>query len=81
MIKCIEYKQVKVRKPTTCFGCGRQFPVGTIMEAQTMRDKDLYHIHLCLACESLVNDLVEDGGIYYEGDFREMAPTYERTIN
>ena len=52
MIKCIEYKQVKVRKPATCFGCCRQFPVGTIMEAQTMRDKDLYHIHLCLTCAS-----------------------------
>ena len=51
MVKCINFKRVNVRKPTVCFGCNREFPIGTEMELQTMRDDTLYSIHLCLTCE------------------------------
>ena len=81
MVKCINFKRVNVRKPTICFGCNREFPIGTEMELQTMRDDTLYSIHLCLTCEQLVEKLIPNNSIYYEGDFEELAIKHEQENN
>lgn len=80
MTKFVRSKWVNVAKQTVCFGCCRQFPKGTLMDAQTMCDEDgIWSMHLCPTCESLVDEHIADGDNYEEGYFKIMAPLAEVT--
>lgn len=81
IVKFVKSKKVAVCKPTICFGCNREFSAGTIMDLQTMRSDSLYSLHLCKTCEQLVEKLVPNDSIYYEGDFEELAIKHEQENN
>lgn len=81
VVKFVKSKKVAVRKPTICFGCNREFPVGTMMDLQTMRANSLYNLHLCETCEILVDTLIPDGFIYHEGNFENITPKYKKEHN
>ena len=78
MTEFVKSKWVHTAKPTICFGCLREFPKGTLMESQTMRDKDgLWSLHLCPTCEMLVDEFVAEDENYESGRFKDIAPSVE----
>ena len=79
MSEVFKYHWVKTRKPHNCFGCGREFPKGTIMERQVLStDNNILTIHLCKTCEYLISKDLPDGGEYTYGSFLEKAINYEK---
>lgn len=76
------YSWVKCRKPHFCFGCGREFPKGTVMERQVINgtENGIMTIHLCETCEHLIEEEVPDGEIYYQDSFYDKAIAYETSI-
>lgn len=77
-----DYSWVKCRKPHCCFGCGREFPKGTVMERQVINgtENGIMTIHLCETCEHLITEEVPEGGIYYQDSFYDKAIAYEASI-
>lgn len=74
MTRVFNCHEVLTRKAHNCFGCGREFPKGTLMERQVVQnDKEVYTIHLCSTCQDLVEESLQDDEVYYEGDFLEAA--------
>ena len=50
MSDIIRSKEVKVRKDTICFGCGRRFAAGTKMRLDVIADGGVWNCHLCETC-------------------------------
>lgn len=79
MPKVFNCHEVLTRKSHICFACGREFPKRTYMERQVVQnEKEVYTIHLCSTCQELIDEKLEDGEVYYEGDFCDMALEYEK---
>lgn len=53
MLEVIGQKTVKIRKDHMCFGCGRNFPKGTLMERSCVIDNGLWTCYLCPTCKKI----------------------------
>ena len=81
MINVVKRKVVSTRKPHICFGCGREFPIGTKMEYSFVADFKPFSCYLCPSCQEVMLDLANDNGGYIEfgfADLRDDALAYER---
>ena len=72
MTEVIGQKTVKTRKDHVCFGCGRNFPKGSLMERSCVVDNGLRTCYLCSACQK-VSASLKYGDEYGFGDLREEA--------
>lgn len=71
---------VKTRKPHVCFGCGRQFQPGTIMERSCVVDVGLWTCYLCDTCQEIAASMPYGDDFGY-GDLREEALEKEGITN
>ncbi len=73
-MNCIKSKQVKTRKPHRCWGCEREFPAGTIMQAITCVESgepgDIHTSYWCPVCIAVVDEDWEEDGYSY-GQIRD----------
>lgn len=72
MAEVIGQKTVKTRKDHVCFGCGRNFPKGSLMERSCVVDNGLWTCYLCPTCKKISASL-KYGDEYGFGDLREYA--------
>lgn len=76
MSYAINVKEVKIRKPHKCWGCGRLFPTGTLMESNVSTDEGkIFTTYFCETCQNVVDkaaDWYEDEGI----GFMELINNY-----
>lgn len=72
MIEVIGQKTVKTRKDHVCFGCGRNFPQGNLMERSCVVDNGLWTCYLCLTCKKISASL-KYGDEFGFGELREEA--------
>lgn len=78
MSKILQSKYVKVRKKRVCFGCGRQFPVGTSMRMDAIADGGIvWNCYLCDTCDEIA-DGFEYGDEFGFMDLRDDALELER---
>ena len=80
MAEVIGQKTVKTRKDHVCFGCGRNFPKGTLMERSCVIDNGLWTSYLCPTCKKISASL-EYGDEYGFGDLREYTLEKESVSN
>ena len=69
-------KEVKIRRPCTCLGCGRKMPKGSIVHKVTAVDNGTFsHTNWCEVCDKYWSDygLGEDDCIMI-GDLKENDP-------
>ena len=72
MTEVIGQKTVKTRKDHMCFGCGRNFPKGTLMERSCVIDSDgIWTCFLCPTCKKISASL--KGDEFGFGELREEA--------
>ena len=68
MAEIIRSKDVKVRKGTICFGCGRKFAAGSEMRLDVVVDAGTaWNCHLCKTCVEVTNEM-EFGDEFGFGD-------------
>ena len=68
MSEIIRSKDVKVRKGTICFGCGRKFAAGSEMRLDVVVDAGTaWNCHLCKTCVEVENEM-EFGDDFGFGD-------------
>ena len=81
-MEVFNYAWVKCRKPHNCFGCGREFPKGTVMERQVINgtENGIMTIHLCETCEHLISKELAGGEEYYQNSFYNKAIAFEASI-
>ena len=72
MAEVIGQKTVKTRKDRVCFGCGRNFPKGSLMERSCVVDNGLWTCYLCSACQKISASL-KCGDEFGFGDLREYT--------
>lgn len=77
MPEVIGQKTVKTRKDHVCFGCGRNFPKGTLMERSCVVDNGLWTCYLCKSCQKASSELNWKDE-YGFGELRERALEIER---
>ena len=65
-------KVVKTRVPHVCFGCGRKFEQGAMMERSCVFDGTLWTCYLCESCQKASSELGWQDE-YGFGDLRERA--------
>lgn len=80
MAEVIGQKTVKTRKDHVCFGCGRNFPKGSLMERSCVVDNGLWTCYLCSTCQKISASL-KYGDEYGFGDLREYALEKEGANN
>lgn len=74
-------KNVLTRKSHVCFGCGREFPKGTIMSKEDIADAGTVWVcYLCKTCQSICSEMRYDDEFGY-GDLREAALERESKQN
>lgn len=65
----IKSKEVKIRKSHKCWGCGRLFHIGTLMESNTSTDNGkIFTTYLCETCQNVIDkyaDWYEEEGFGY----------------
>lgn len=70
---CLTDKKVKTRKEHKCFGCGKKFPAGRLLNYSTgIFEGSFYSNYLCNACDKEAHssrDYFEYG--FCGGDLRE----------
>ena len=68
---CIRSKDVKTRKAHHCWGCGREFPAGSQLEANVcVDDGKASTSYWCPVCIAIIGgDWEEDG--YGQGEIRD----------
>lgn len=71
-------KVVKTRVDHVCFGCGRKFCRGTMMERSCVFDGTPWTCYLCESCQKASAELGWQDE-YGFGDLRERALEIERT--
>ena len=79
-MEALTQKFVKTRKPHICFGCGRRYPAGTMMEFVAIADGGtVNNSYLCETCVGVVNQISSESGYfeYVYGDLREDALLFE----
>ena len=62
-------ENVKIRKPRSCFGCGKRFDVGSTLSCTTCVDGgEIMSTYMCLECVDYINEHDEirdcDGTVY-----------------
>jgi uncharacterized Fe-S center protein len=70
-MKTLTNKEVKIRKPHKCWGCAKEFPIGTIMRFTTQVDSDnnIASSYWCEKCQEILRSMeLED-----EFEFGELA--------
>lgn len=73
MTEVIGQKTVKTRKDHVCFGCGRNFSKGTLMERSCVIDSDgIWTCFLCPTCKKISASL-KYGDEFGFGELREEA--------
>lgn len=65
-------KVVKTRVPHVCFGCGRKFEQGSMMERSCVFDGTPWTCYLCESCQKASSELGWQDE-YGFGDLRERA--------
>lgn len=67
----VSSKQVKTRSRHVCWGCGKTYPIGTMMERQTEADGgqvwSVYWCDICMDYMTSMPDWVEGDGIDFGG--------------
>ena len=63
---------VTTKKPHVCFGCGREFQIGTKMRVDVVVDCGLWNCYLCNTCSNIARDL-EPWDEFGYGDLRDEA--------
>ena len=79
-MEALTQKFVKTRKPHICFGCGRRYPAGTMMEFVAIADGGtVNNSYLCETCLEVVAEISNESGYfeYYFGDLQENALSLE----
>ena len=78
MSETLRYKTVKTRKAHRCFGCGRLFPKGAIMEFSVFADNGtLNNCYLCQTCLDVLDER-RDISEFCFGELMEDALELER---
>ena len=77
MSELISTKDVVTRKPHQCFGCARQFPVGTSMRKDFVADDKPFTAYLCETCQEVVSSMSWTDS-YGLGDLRQDAEEIEQ---
>lgn len=72
MTEVIGRKTVKTRKDHVCFGCGRNFPKGALMERSCVIDNSIWACYLCPTCQKISASL-KYGDEFGFGDLREYT--------
>ena len=73
-------KVVKIRKPHNCWGCTKEFPIGTEMtNSVTVDQGEFSSTYWCEECVEIMNDLEDwnDDGFL----FGELRRNYEEDNN
>lgn len=70
-------KVVKTRAAHVCFGCGREFEQGAMMERSCVFDGTPWTCYLCESCQKASSELWWQDE-YGFGDLRERALEIER---
>ena len=80
MTEVIGQKTVKTRKDHVCFGCGRNFSKGTLMERSCVVDNGLWTCYLCPTCKKISASLKYRDEFYF-GELRKEALEKESADN
>lgn len=78
-MELLRQKDVIIRKPHVCFGCGREFNKGTPMRFEVWKDIDINNSYLCKTCQRVIDNICHKES-YFEygfGDLREDTLEYE----
>ena len=78
MSKVITSKYVKTRKAHKCFGCAREFPKGSILKREVVKDGDIFVCYICPDCEDYMDSPDYTGEEFCFGDLREIV--FERGV-
>ena len=73
-------KVVKTRATHVCFGCGRKFKQGAMMERSCVFDGTPWTCYLCESCQKVSSELGWQDE-YGFGDLRERSLEIERESN
>ena len=77
MTAILKNKEVKIRKPHVCFGCGREFNPPARMHYIVYVDMGLESYYACQSCAKIIQKMRYDDEFGY-GDLREEALSMER---
>lgn len=73
MPEIIAHKYVKTRKPHNCFGCAREFPKGSILKRETVKDDEIFTAYICPDCEDYLDSADYTGEEFCYGGLREAV--------
>ena len=75
----IHHKYVKTRKPHNCFGCGRKFPKGSILNREAVEDGgSVFTAYMCPSCEDYIQKYLYPFDEFGYGDLRDGVLEMER---
>ena len=73
MSEILSSKIVKTRTAHNCFGCAREFPIGTKMLKEGVLDSNkVFSCYLCETCQTIVGNMRYNDEFGY-GDLKEEA--------
>lgn len=79
MGEVIYHKYVKTRKPHNCFGCAREFPKGSILKRESVKDcGEVFNCYICPDCEDYLDSGDYTGEEFCFGDLRDAV--FERGV-
>ena len=77
--KVLSSKTVKVRKPRVCFGCSRQFPIGTEMLRDCVAEGNtVFSMYLCDDCQEITSEM--NGEEFGLGDLADSLNEKEEDL-
>lgn len=82
MSQIIQSKTVKTRKPHTCFGCAREFPKGTNMQREAVKDcGSVFTAYMCSSCYEYIDLYLFPFDEFGFGDLRDGVLKMEKDKN
>lgn len=77
MANTLSRKTLKTRRPHDCFGCAREFPAGTIMLREGVKDGGIvFTAYLCESCQAVMSNF-NFGDEFGFGELLDDALDYE----
>lgn len=76
-------KTVKIRKPQTCWGCGRKFQPGEkLFKVECVDNGDFSRAYWCDVCQEIINEMdpVDKDLGFAEGEIKDGDPEYWESV-
>ena len=79
--KIVKESNVKTRKEHNCYGCGRKFPKGNLMNASRCKINTNFGTkYFCMACHQVMLNKNKNIDSFYYGELLVDTLKYEKSV-